>query len=278
MSPLERKWLLGTGKAERDALGRTIQYTPADAWDKESTCVGWRNRDILAHLAGTDVAAADVVAGETPTEIEQFLKDRQGDPSLPVDELNDFLVKNRAETPFRAVALEWGKAADRFLARAADLPVEEWDTRRVPWIGGDIRIPYQLQSRIMEWWLHGEDLLAGGDNPPRLEHPPIYCVNDLAVRMIPYGLALAGLSFPGRSIKITLDGVGEGTWHWGLAPRETPTPDQEPDAVITGRGHAFALVAGRRVPAEYYLAQGILVTGGDDALAETVLMHLRSFA
>jgi hypothetical protein len=48
--------------------------------------------------------------------------------------------------------------------------------------------------------------------------------------------------------------------------------------LITGPAHAFALVAGRRMPAEYYLAEGILLTGGDDALAETVLVHLRAFA
>jgi hypothetical protein len=45
-----------------------------------------------------------------------------------------------------------------------------------------------------------------------------------------------------------------------------------------GRGDAFALVAGRRLPAEYYLSQGVLVAGGDEALAETVLVHLRAFA
>jgi hypothetical protein len=130
----------------------------------------------------------------------------------------------------------------------------------------------------MEWWLHGEDIRAGGGNPPRLEHPPIHCVNDLAVRLIPYGLGLAGLSFPGRSIRIDLEGVGEGTWHWGLAPREMPAPDKEPDAIVRGQGYAFALVAGRRVPAEFYIAQGLLLTGGDDSLAETVLVHLRAFA
>jgi hypothetical protein len=63
VSPLERTWLLGTAKAERDALGRTIQYTPPAAWDQESPSVGWRNRDIVAHLAGSDVAAAALLAG-----------------------------------------------------------------------------------------------------------------------------------------------------------------------------------------------------------------------
>ncbi len=111
-----------------------------------------------------------------------------------------------------------------------------------------------------------------------MEHPPIFCVNDLAIRSIPYSLALAGLSFPGRTIGIGLEGVGEGGWHWGLAPREVPSPGKEPDALITGRGHAFALVAGRRIPAEYYLYEGTLLTEGDDALAETVLQHVRAFA
>jgi uncharacterized protein (TIGR03083 family) len=278
VSPLERKWLIGTAKAERDAFGRSIQYTPPDAWDNESPSVGWRNRDIVSHLAGSDVAAAALLGGEAPSEIEEFLKTRRGDDSLPVDELNDFMVRNRAETPLRATALEWGRAADLYLRRAADHSPEEFESRKIPWVGGEIRLPYMVQSRVMEWWFHGEDLREGGGNPPRLEHPPIYCVNDLAVRMIPYGLGLAGLSFPGRSIRIDLEGVGEGSWHWGLAPRETPPPDKEPDALITGRGHAFALVAGRRMPAEYYLAEGILLTGGDDALAETVLVHLRVFA
>jgi uncharacterized protein (TIGR03083 family) len=269
---------VGTAKAEREAFGRSIQYTPPDAWDKESPSVGWRNRDIVAHLAGSDVAAAALLGAEAPAEIEAFIKTRDGDPSVPVDELNDFMVRNRAEATIRDMAMEWGRGADLFLRRAADLSPEEFAGRKVTWIGGELRLPYLLQSRVMEWWLHGEDLRAGGDNPPRLEHPPIFCVNDLAVRMIPYGLGLAGLSFPGRSVRIALEGVGEGTWHWGLAPQETPPPGKEPDAVITGRGLAFALVAGRRLPAEYYLAEGILLTGGDESLAETVLLHLRAFA
>jgi uncharacterized protein (TIGR03083 family) len=260
------------------ALGRTIQYTPPEAWEQESPSAGWRNRDIVAHLAGTDVAAASVLVGEPAGEIDEFAKSRGGEASLPVDDLNAFMVQRRAEEPFRSVATEWGKAADLFLKRAAGLSEEDWENRRVPWIGGELRTPYLVQSRVMEWWLHGEDLRAGGGNPLRLEHPPIYCVNDLAVRTIPYGLALAGLSFPGRSVRVHLEFVGGGTWHWGLAPKEMPRPDKEPDAVIAGPAVAFALVAGRRVPAEYYLAQGVLVTGGDDALAETVLVHLRAFA
>jgi uncharacterized protein (TIGR03084 family) len=274
---LDRPWLLATARAEREALGRTIQYTPPEAWDQESPSPGWRNRDIVAHLAAGEVAAAAVLAEEVASEIQEYLKGLEDEPATQ-DGFNEFSVRRRADLPFRQVVAEWGAAADLFLARASKIPPDEWASRKVQWMAGPLGVSYLVQSRVMEWWLHGEDILAGGGNPPRLEHPPIYCVNDLAVRTIPYALSLAGLSFPGRSIKIDLEAVGGGTWHWGLAPRENPPPGKAPDAVITGRAYAFAQVAGRRVPAEYYLAEGILQTAGDDALAETVLQHLRAFA
>jgi uncharacterized protein (TIGR03083 family) len=272
---LDRGWLLRVARAEREALGRTIQYTPPEAWDRDSPCFGWRNRDVVAHLAATEVAAAAVLGGEPATEVEEFAKTGQ---EFTVDEFNEFTVRRRAELPLRDVIREWGRAADLFLARAAAIPPADWSARRVPWLTGDLAVRYLVQSRVTEWWFHGEDLRAGGGNPARLEHDPIFCVNDLAVRMIPYALSLAGLSFPGRSVLVELKAVGGGTWHWGLAPREVPPPDKEPDCLITGRAYAFALVAGRRVPAEFYLAEGILQTGGDDALAETILLHLRAFA
>jgi uncharacterized protein (TIGR03083 family) len=277
MSPLDEKWLLGTARFEREAMGRTIQYTPPEAWEQESVSPGWRNRDIVAHLAASEVAAAAAITDEVSAEVEEYTKSLDG-VRFTLDGFNEWTVRRRAEEPFRVVVREWGQAADLFVSRAAKVTSEEWTTRRVPWAGGEIGVSYLIQSRVMEWWLHGEDILAGGRNPPRLEHPPIFCVNDLAVRTIPYGLSLAGLSFPGRSVKIQLEGVGEGSWHQGLAAREKPAPNKEPDALIHGRGYSFALVAGRRVPAEYYLADGSLQTSGDDQLAETVLMHLRAFA
>jgi uncharacterized protein (TIGR03083 family) len=274
---VDRTWLLGTARAEREALGRAIQYTPPDRWDLDSVLPGWRNRDIVAHLAATEVAAAAVLGQEAPAELEEFMKTFE-DEGRTLEAFNDWSVRKRADVPFRGVVKEWGRAADLVLVRASKIPVEEWSARRVPWVSGEIGARYLLQSRISEWWLHGEDIGAGSDLPPRLEHPPIYCVNDLAIRTIPYALSLAGLSFPGRSIRIDLDAAGGGTWHWGLAPRELPAPRKEPDALIDGRAYAFALVAGRRIPAEYYLAEGILQTGGDDALAEAVLHHMRAFA
>jgi uncharacterized protein (TIGR03083 family) len=267
--------MLGIANAERARLGRTMQYAPPAIWEADSVCAGWRNRDIVAHLAAQDTAAAQLVAGETPVELDAFREANGGE--LWVNGFNEWAVRTRAELPARQLITDWGTAADAFLVLAARLSDEEWRTTRVDWVAGSIGVRYLVQSRIVEWWFHGEDLREGSALEENPQHWPVYLANDLAIRMLPYSLGQAGLSFAGRSIQVDLEGVGEGSWHWGLAAGETPGPDGKPDAFIQGRAHAFALVAGRRHEAAAFLDDGTLVLGGDEALALTVLANLRAF-
>lgn len=275
---IERTEMLAIASAEREALGRTIQYTPPDRWDSDSACPGWRNRDVVAHLAASDVAAAAVLGEEAAAELEEYRKSTGEDGEFSLEAFNEFTVARRADAPFRQVVLEWGRAADLLLARASQVPPEDWTGQRVTWVAGPIPVRYLIQGRVSEWWIHGEDIRAGAGLPARIEHPPILAVNDLAIRMLPYALGLAGISYPGRSVHIDLEGAGGGRWHYGLAPREAPAPGKAPDAVIEGRGYEFALVAARRVPAEYYLDDGSLAVGGDASVALDVLEHIRAFA
>src|SRR5207247_1073557 len=232
---LDRERMLAVMRSEREAMGRTIQYTPPEAWERPSGAGRWRCRDVVAHLASTEVAAAAVLAGEAPTELEEFLKTDEGaNPTL--DGFDEFAVQRRAQVPLRQVILEWGRAADLFLSRASLVTPQDWETRRVPWVAGEIPLRYLMQSRIAEWWSHGEDIRHGADLEPRREHWPMYAVNDLAIRALPWALGLAGLSFPGKSVLFELEGSGGGTWHRGLASREVPSEGKRPDASVGGRG------------------------------------------
>ena len=268
--------MLGIARHEREAFGRSIQYMPPEAWERDAVLPGWRNRDIVAHLAASEVVAAAVLAAETPAELEEFLKSDEGGPPT-LDGFNAFAVKRRADLPFRQVVTEWGGAADLFLTRASRVAEEDWTGRRVPWVTGDIPVRYLIQARVAEWWMHGEDIRAGGALEPRREHWPIFALNDLAIRALPWALGLAGLQYRGKSVRVTLEGAGGGEWHYGLAPREVPPAGRAPDASIAGRAHAFALVAARRVPADRFVEDGSLVVGGHEALALTVLRNLRVF-
>lgn len=271
----ERTHMLGIAHAERERLGRTIQYTPPTVWDDESVCVGWRNRDILAHLAAQDTAAAQLVAGGPAVEFDAFREVNDGE--LWVNGFNEWAVKVRAESPTRQVIADWGRAADAFLALCTSLDDEAWRTRRVDWVAGSIGVRYLVQSRVIEWWVHGEDLREGAGLEPNHQHWPIHLTCDLAIRMLPFSLGQAGLSFPGRSVRVELEGMGEGSWHWGLGPRESPAEDKKPDAFIDGRAIAFALVAARRHSPDTFLDDGNLVVGGDEELALTLLRHVRAF-
>ena len=272
---VDRNTMLGAAHAERERLGRTIQYSPPATWEADSLCAGWRNRDIVAHLAAQDVAAAQLVAGEPAVEFDAFRAANDGD--LWVSGFNEWAVKMREETSSRQLITDWGRAADAFLILTSRLSEDEWRYTKVDWVAGEIGVRYLVQSRIIEWWFHGEDIREGAGLEENPQHWPVHLANDLAIRMLPFSLGHLGLSLPGMSIAVDLEGVGGGTWHWGLAPGESPPRKKKPDAFVQGRATAFALVAGRRIPATAFLDDGNLVIGGDEALALTVLEHLRAF-
>jgi hypothetical protein len=190
---------------------------------------------------------------------------------------NRFAVERRAESPLSQVILEWGSAVDLFLTRASLVSEEDWRNRRVPWFAGEIPVRYLVQSRVAEWWSHGEDIRTGAGLAARREHWPIFALNDLAIRALPWALGLAGKSYRGRTVLFELEGAGAGKWHHGLGPREVPSEGRLADATVGGRGYEFALVATRRVEADVYIENGSLVIGGDEDLAIEVLRALRVF-
>jgi uncharacterized protein (TIGR03083 family) len=273
---IDREELVAAARAEREGLGRTIQYAPADCWEQPSAIPGWWARDVIAHLAGQDYSAAQLLAGEEPTELSEY-RAQLGDEPFTMDGYNQALVNHRSGLHYREVLTQWGRAADLFLEHAANLPDEEWNGRRVDWVAGDIGIPYLLQSRVVEWWIHGDDVRLGAGMEPRVQHWPIFLTNDLAVRMLPWALARANVDARGSTVQVDVEGAGGGLWHWGLGPGEVPRTGSKPDAFVQGRALAFALAASRRMPAETYLDDGNLVVGGDEALAIEVLTHLRAY-
>jgi uncharacterized protein (TIGR03083 family) len=273
---LDRDWLLGVARHERDALGRTVQYTDPTYWEADSPVEGWRLKDVVAHLAASEVAAAALLGGESPAEVEEYRKTLDGG-RFNTDGWNDWSVARRRDEPTLALAMDWGRAADLLLARASKIPREDWPEKTVTWTVGEMNLGYLVQYRVAEWWGHGEDVREGGGLAPRLEHFPIFCVNDLAVRLIPYSLGLKGETYPERSVKVQLEGVGDGEWHQGLAAGYTPPDGKRPDAFIIGRGYAFASVAAGRADPDVCLYEGILQTGGDVELCDAVLRSLRSY-
>jgi uncharacterized protein (TIGR03083 family) len=274
---LSREELIGVAQAERQRLGRTIQYVPPESWEQPSACPGWWNRDVVAHMGGQDTAAAHLFRGDPAEELDAYRATLPSDEAFTVDGLNAFLVNNRSGLPYREVLTTWGLAAEGTLDYAAALSDDAWRDERFPWLLGAIAARYLVQSRVVEWWVHGEDIRATTGLGPQIQHWPIFLTIDMGVRMLPWTLGEAGIDLQGARVKIDLDGAGVGWWHWGLGAGDAPPPDKKPDAFIQGRAAQFALVAAHRLPVEDVLDSGNVVLGGEADIAETVVRHIRAY-
>jgi uncharacterized protein (TIGR03083 family) len=257
-----------------------IQYAEPDTWEKPSAADGWWNRDVMAHLAASDTAAAQLVAGLPAEELDTYRREVGAD-GFTVDGWNAWSVNRRSGLETRAVLETWGAAAESLLEHCARLDDDAWRSERFTWLAGDIAAAYLIQSRVVEWFLHGEDMRAtngvAGGWQVNWQHWPVFLTIDLGVRMLPWALAQAGHDVAGRSVRVDVTGAGAGTWHWGLGAGEVPPPDTKPDTVIVGRAPQMALVAGRRLDPEEQLASGALVIGGDLELGELVLRTIRAY-
>ena len=203
---LDRVRLLGIANAERQRLGRTIQYAAPDTWERPSACEGWWNRDVMAHLGAQDTAAAQLLNGEPAIELDEFHASL-GEGTFTVEGFNSMVVNRRSGLPYREVLTLWGKAADAFLALAGKLGEQEWTSASIPWLSGDIAPRYLVQSRVVEWWVHGEDMRATNGLGPQVQHWPVHLTCDLGIRMLPWALSRSVISLPGRSIQVDLGGA-----------------------------------------------------------------------
>jgi uncharacterized protein (TIGR03083 family) len=273
---LDRERLLGVAYAERQRLGRMIQFAEPDTWDQPSAADGWWNRDVMAHLAAGDTIAAQLTAGGSPTELEEF-RGQLGEVPFDIDAFNAWTVNLRSGQDTRDVLTTWGQAADSFLGHSAALSEDDWAERRFDYVEGPIAARYLIQTRVVEWWLHGEDMRATNGLGPQWQHWPVHLTIDMAVRMLPWSLGRDDLDLAGLSVKVDVDGAGQGSWHWGLGSGEAPVARKKPDAQIVGRAPQLALVAGQRLKVDDALLSGNIVLGGERDLSEVVLRHLRAF-
>ena len=99
------------------------------------------------------------MAGEAPTELEEYHASLNGSP-FALDGFNAWTVNRRSEIPIREILTVWGTAAASLIEHAALLSQEDWEQRRLAYVAGPIAARYLIQTRVVEWWLHGEDVRA----------------------------------------------------------------------------------------------------------------------
>lgn len=164
---------------------------------------------------------------------------------------------------------EWRAAAEHTLARArgADLDVI------VQLHGMRLPLRHLLVVRAFELWTHENDIRRVADLPASVPNvATLRRMTDLAVLMLPVGVARVADDVPPADVHLVLTGAGGGTWDVVLGTR-TPATAVPEVGIVADAVRFCRLVADRIGPAEL----GASVTGAT-ALASMVLSGAAALA
>ena len=161
----------------------------------------------------------------------------------------------------------WRAAADRTLerVRGADLDVV------VPLHGMRLPLGALLVVRAFELWTHENDIRRAAGLPASVpDAATLRRMTELAVLLLPYGVARVSDPVPPLDVHLVLTGAGGGTWDVAVGERTGPAPEV---AIVADAVGFCRLVADRITPADL----GAQVSGAAGA-ADVVLTGAAALA
>lgn len=233
--------ILADLQAEHDDLDRIVAPLAPEQWETPTPAEGWAVRDQIGHLAYFDREAARALGDPEgfTAGLAEILEDPDGWMARTVEE-------GRALEPAALLRL-WRdrRAALLEAARGVD------PRARVPWYGPPMGALSFLSARLMETWIHGQDVAdaLGFERAPtaRLRH-----VAHIAVRARTFNYAQHGRPAPEREVRVELRAPDGGTWAWGA---------EDATDRVSGEAVEFCLVTTQR----RHIADTELLVEGDAA-------------
>jgi uncharacterized protein (TIGR03083 family) len=249
--------------ADLAALARTVDDL---AWDFPTDLPGWSVHDVMSHCA----AIESELAGDEPLRVTI---DKEAahirNPRGIYTERG--VVARRAYTRTQVIT-EFEDAVER---RAALLAAEGLDDPEgtPPITPGRIDWDWEtlLRSRVVDIWVHDQDIRRAVGKPGDQDTPAAAFVQDVYGRALPYVLAKRAGAAPGTTVVLDVTGPVSAVYAARVKPDGRGEPadaaDLEPTARLTMNTEVFAMLsAGRRSPDELPVS-----VVGDDELAQRVL-------
>jgi len=193
---------------------------------------------LVGHLTGVEVDVARALSGDPAVACVGHVDSTQG---AAVAAAGQAIEETRRG---------WRAAADTTLHMvAAD------DMARIVAVHG-MRLPLGalLVVRAFELWTHENDVRAAVGLPPSApDAATLPMMTDLAMRMLPHGVARVDGGHEPVDLHVVLTGAGGGTWDVALGERPGGTSGEVPEVTIVTDALAFCrLVANRVRPADLH--------------------------
>jgi uncharacterized protein (TIGR03083 family) len=229
-----------------DAFDAVLRSLSADEWRRTAL----RSLDVQAlvgHLTGVEEDVQRALAFDASVADADH-----------VSSTAEAVARQAGRAP-DATRAEWRAAVDRTLSllRSADAALLD-----APLAVHGVRLPLRdlLVVRTFELWTHENDVRRATGLPPSApDAPTLRLMTDLAVALLPHGLALAGLDLA-APVRVVLTGPGGGTWD--VPPAAAPVAPADRSRVVVDAVSFCRLVANRVAPDEVAAD----VTGDRDAV------------
>jgi len=232
-------------------------------WSRETDCPEWTVRDIAAHIA----ALESELAGDPGPEVDQAAagaglssaytqagvdERRERTPNELIDEFTDAVRR-------RAVQID------------ADPPRDP--KARPPRTPGGVDWDWQtlLRNRVVDLWVHEQDIRRAVDRPGDLDTPAAEIVTETLMSALPYVIAKRAGAQPGTTVLVLLDGR-RAAFEVDDGGRCRPADAIPADPTVQLRMDAETLAilgAGRRDPLTVEV-----VIGGDRSLGERIVQEM----
>lgn len=271
MVTVNRDSVVAALAAEWEALAELCAELGEAEWAAATDCPGWSVQDNLSHIIGTERMllgdpAPEVDIGEVPhvhNEIgrinELWITERR--PWAPARVLEEF----REVTAARLGALE--------AMTQADFDAESWTPAGTDTYGRFMRI------RIMDCWMHEQDIRGAVGRPDHREGPVVEVVLDEFAFAVGFAVAKLGRAPEGARALIELAGPAARTWRVQITERrgrlvEAFDGDPEPTIALAMDTHTYTRLVGGRIRGADAISEGLVVLSGDKEAAERIVLSL----
>ena len=240
-----------------------------DDWERPTDCPGWTVKDHLSHLIGTErflqgLPSATADPGERPyvknfigEANEREVEARRGVPGPEVLEELEELVELRLTT-LRA-------GDDAYFAQEQMTPT-----------GPGTMLDF-LQLRVLDNWIHEQDVRRAVGRPGHLSGGPAEHTIDRLLRGVPMVVGKRAAAPEGSTVVLELTGPVERTVgvvvEGGRARFVEPVPTS-PAAGLSMDSETFVVLAAGREDAQ--ARAGRLTLEGDDALGQAIVDHFNT--
>jgi uncharacterized protein (TIGR03083 family) len=239
-----------------ERVGNAIDDLPDDALDVV-TPNGLTARDLVVHMAAQ----------------ESLLAQNLGVPTIDDLHEEEIVARTHALLPrFRdgeltdAVAL-WRDSVEANRAWAVENP-----DRAAIWRGLGLTRDDTLLVRSFEAWIHSDDLRRASGLPTSPPEPrQLSLMSDLAGRILPLALAVAGREHDAKTARLVLTGPGGGDWTMAMGAGEVSA---SPDVTVTADVVDWCMLVGDRIaPTELRYE-----IDGDEALGRDLVASASALA